>query len=1268
MNRPSPSLSYRLLTTALCSVLIYSTGAAGVNSIAISGASFLNQHLRLPAPEFTEKPTRVYKGNRPARDENRNRWWTPRLKADREAAHLKQRLDSEGNGDLFANIAEIPMVFAVQTSGGGGAGGGEAGGEGGAGSGGSGSAGGAGGASAGGAGAGGAGGTANSDTGNQHLSLPIVSAPSRGDSRIGTTLYHSSKDNTEGLFGMGWTSTYETHITYTAGSSAIIKMPDGTEVPYTETLGTFTPPVGVFETLVKNSNSTWTLTFKSGSKFEFRTDGQLSEAKDRNGNATTVAYNSSNKLSSATSADGRVLAFAYGTNGKVSTITDWTNRVWTLGYDVSKNLTSVTYPPVNGQTYTRGFTYNATYDILTETDLRAKVWSWTYDSSERVSSATNPLGHSTTWAYTASATSRTLPGGQVTTDNYSAGLLASRVDAAGFSNAYTYDANHNILTKTDQRGKVWTYTYDAKGNVLSATNPLGKTTTVTYNSKSKPLTVTDPLGNVTTASYDTNGNLLTQVNPLGKTVATVTYDSYGQPISRTDALGHVKTTTYDAKGQVTKVTAPSGVYAEYAYNNFGGKATSKDVAGNTWTTSYDNWIRPYAFATPSGANNSVSYNENSQVQSITDPLGLVTSVIFNNAGWVTSTINPKGETESNTFNSNGWRTGVTNGRGKARTYEFTARGEAKKLTMPDGAVEQWSFSGTGQTSAYTSPIGYVVNYAYNDAGLETVVDYPTGVDTVLTYDNAGQRTSMVDSTGTSSWTLNAASQATQLITPQGTQSYAYNDAGPRTSMTESGLGATTYSFDAFGRNTGLTNRFGETTAIEYDSLGRGYKQVNANGTEEISTFDIDGRLTSRTIKNSATQAVISTESYAYNAASQMTSKTKDGVTTTYSYDLAGQITSEARPSYSATYTYDGNGNRLSKALNGTTESYTYDDGDKMLTAGSKSYGYDAAGRTTSVTNGSSVTTLSYDYESRLTSLSGPGISSSYTYNGLDTRVSKIENSASNTFVRDGICVTAPVIRDSNAAYTSGVSERRGSVSTFNFSGLKNAELQTSSTGVATSTKEYDAFGGLVATTGTWSGPFGYAGDYGYQEDASGLKLLGHRYYDASTGRFLTRDTAKDGRNWYLYCDGNPITGADPTGLKKNIFQRAWDWISDRFDGGDSPIPPAPPVGPPEPNEGGWGQKVVDWMKYVKELLDDSVPWHDGMDPGPVAGAASKLILIPIQVMADSVTPTHGPAPGDYPGKDKIIGMIVPKGDAMESDLPKESWGKQRKLDWDGAFE
>ena len=113
--------------------------------------------------------------------------------------------------------------------------------------------------------------------------------------------------------------------------------------------------------------------------------------------------------------------------------------------------------------------------------------------------------------------------------------------------------------------------------------------------------------------------------------------------------------------------------------------------------------------------------------------------------------------------------------------------------------------------------------------------------------------------------------------------------------------------------------------------------------------------------------------------------TEDGETTSYGYDAASQLTSEIRPGYNAGYTFDGNGNRLSKTVNGNTEFYSYDDGDKLLSAGIKTYTYDQAGRTTSVKVGMGApSVLTYDDEDRLKTFMGQ----TYTYNGFDTRVAK----------------------------------------------------------------------------------------------------------------------------------------------------------------------------------------------------------------------------------------------------------------------------------------
>ena len=94
-------------------------------------------------------------------------------------------------------------------------------------------------------------------------------------------------------------------------------------------------------------------------------------------------------------------------------------------------------------------------------------------------------------------------------------------------------------------------------------------------------------------------------------------------------------------------------------------------------------------------------------------------------------------------------------------------------------------------------------------------------------------------------------------------------------------------------------------------------------------------------------------------------------------------------------------------------------------------------------------------------------------------------------------------------------------------------MQTNSSGTVTAERQYDAFGNVIASSGAWASQFGNAGRFGYQEDPdSGLKLLGHRYYDSSSGRFLTRDPIKDSRNWYGYCKNNPVDSVDPTGLVK----------------------------------------------------------------------------------------------------------------------------------------
>jgi RHS repeat-associated protein len=1160
----SRTILFRATAISLAGLMAFNATANGLEMLGIFAAESGQKIARKFVGHYTDKPTRVYLGEAPGRDPHRDNWWTARQRADYSRAKLNKLFSQaiEDGNVLASTVPAAVASFAMLQGGSGGSnGGGSTPGEGDGPGGGSGGTGGGGGPRPG-EPNGGLGGESNTNTGNKLSTLPIVSWGSLGDSGVSFNLYHSSRTDWNETLGHGWSHSYEAEITYTSGSSAILRMPDGLLVPYTEASGVFTPPPGWNHDLVKNSGGSFTLTFKDQKKMEFNSSGQLTQVKDRNGNATNITRNGSGQITLIESADGRDLTLTYNGSGRVSTITDPLSRVWTLAYNASSQLTGVTYPTLNSTSHTRSFTYNAAHDILTETDLRGKVWTWTYDSEGKMTAFSNPLSQTTSYSYSSSATTITFPDTTTRVDNYSSGLLASRVDEASFSSAFVYDTDRNITRLTDKRGKEWTATYDSKGNVLTRTNPLNKTWTYTCSSLNDLLTAENPKGEDTIYTRDGSGRVTLIDDGLGRDSVRYTYDSFGQVLTAKDALNRTTTYSYNSKGELTSTTDPGSVTTTLAYDNLSRVTSITDAALNTTTLTYDAWGRAITVTHPDSSAAAVTYNNEGQVLSSQDEEGRVSSWTYDDAGRQTSFTNGRSDTETYAYNSVDLLTSVTNGRGKTRTYTYTSRGEVASLTMPDGTEEDWTYNGEGQETSYTNGLGQVNSYTYDDAGQSTGVDYPSGTDTSFTYDDAGRVTAMVDGTGTTTWVYDAAGQISSLAQPQGTLTYTYNLAGQRTAQSGASQSQSWTFNSSTGRLTSTSNGFGEDTTFTYDSLGRLATKTFEGNNYEVYTYDSRGRLTN--IKHRRPNTDILREyTYTYDDSGKVLTYRVGTLTTTYAYDGAGQLTSESRTGYSATYSYDANGNRLTRTVGGTTENYAYDDGDKLqdVKVGGtaiKTFGYDAAGRTTSVTTSAGTTTIGYDFESRATSISGPGISQSNTYNGLDTRVSSTTNSVSNTFLRDGAYVTDPVVKDSNATYTPGLYERRAGSTRQLHHNLKNVELQTTLTPAVSASRTYDAFGNVLSSTGTHRGPFGNGGGFGYQEDATGLKLLGHRLYDSSTGRFLTRDPIKEGRNWYVYCDNDPVGFGDSEGL---IRRRIGKWIADGIGRLITRLLPKPKVSP-----------------------------------------------------------------------------------------------------------
>ena len=84
---------------------------------------------------------------------------------------------------------------------------------------------------------------------------------------------------------------------------------------------------------------------------------------------------------------------------------------------------------------------------------------------------------------------------------------------------------------------------------------------------------------------------------------------------------------------------------------------------------------------------------------------------------------------------------------------------------------------------------------------------------------------------------------------------------------------------------------------------------------------------------------------------------------------------------------------------------------------------------------------------------------------------------------------------------------------------------------------YDAFGKVLSQTEAISNPFKFVGAFGVMDEGNGLLYMRARYYDPSTGRFISKDPIgwAGGLNLYGYVGGNPVNRIDPSGLLEGLF-------------------------------------------------------------------------------------------------------------------------------------
>jgi RHS repeat-associated protein len=1010
----------------------------------------------------------------------------------------------------------------------------------------------------------------NCATGNFTHTFTDLAVPGRGMPLDLNRTYNSLAASTEGMFGYGWTSSYEMSLSFDSSGDVTVHQEEGAQTTfnpngYPGSSGYSAPP-NVLGSLVQNSDATYTLTRRGQQQFVFSSSGQLLLERDPNGYTTTLSYNPAGQLVSVTDPAGRSLTYAYGGNGLVSSVTDPAGRVMRYGYDGAGNLTSVTDPD-GGQTT---FGYDSNHLLTSMSDARDDgTLTNTYNDSGQVTQQQDEAGRTTSFAYAPDQTTITDPDGNVTVESYVAGVLASITKGSGTSSAetwsYGYDMTFGVSSITDPNGHLWTASYDANGNQISTQDPDGNTTSAVYNGFDEPTSTTDANGETTTYAYDSTGNLQSASRPVTingqpQTQTTSYGHADGNPgdiTSITDPDGHAWTYTYDADGDLTSATDPTGDQTTYSdtctgttaqgcYSGIGwlfstisprGNVAGGDPSAYQTTYAYNGLGEPTSTTDARGKTTSSGYDAAGNLTQSTDPDGNQTTYAYDPDNELTQTTQPGQITTSTTYGGDGEILTQTSGNGKTTTYTYTPLGQLASAKNPLSNTTSYSYDPAGNLATLTDPEGRITTYGYDPANRLTSVSYSDGTTHGVGYSYYanGQIKTMTDQTGTSSYTYNAVDQLTGETNGSGQQmSYGYDLAGNTTSIGYPNGQTVTQAFDNDERLSTVTDWAANQTTFGYDRDSNLTSITYPAATNETDSFSYDPTDLETAAQFDQGSSTLASLSYTRDANGQVSSEAQTGLpgaaSTSYTYTPLNQLATAGTNNYS----YDDAGNPTQ--LDGTS-GYQYNDASQLTSSPTATYTYDSLGERTNTTPTTGpATTYSYDQAQNLTSVTPTGGSAtSYTYNGTGELQSETTGSQTSQLAWDDASSLPLLLSDGTNSYIYGPADlpveqidASGNPTYLHHDQLGSTRLLTNSTGDSTATFTYTPYGQLQANTGTATTPLGYAGQY--TDPTTGLQNDRARWYDSSTGQFLTPDPLDELTGHpYVYADDSPVNLSDPSG-------------------------------------------------------------------------------------------------------------------------------------------
>ncbi|PKN59759.1 MAG: hypothetical protein CVU53_06580, partial [Deltaproteobacteria bacterium HGW-Deltaproteobacteria-11] len=453
-------------------------------------------------------------------------------------------------------------------------------------------------------------------------------------------------------------------------------------------------------------------------------------------------------------------------------------------------------------------------------------------------------------------------------------------------------------------------------------------------------------------------------------------------------------------------------------------------------------------------------------------------------------------------------------------HYYYPNGLLKTFQDPKGQLSTYTYDKANRLLEVAHADGKATTYTYNELGFLTgyVAD---GISTTYTYDNLGRKLSETVDYGvfqkTFRYSYDARGNKAGYTSPEGLEhTYAYRKNDQLASVTVDG----------------------KVFSVAYDKY-RPIKLTSPDGIETTFTYNANDRLTGLT--TSGPSGALLERHYNYDNVGILQSRSTEHGDYRYAYDDLYRLTTADRPtSANEAFTYDKLGNRLSSLA--TTGTWTYNANSELILNSQAEYEYDANGNTFKKIQNGQITLYEYNARDQLEKIYLPdGRIATYGYDPAGRRIRKQvgntvtyyvyadeglvgEYDATGTLLRsygwqpDSLWGTSPLYLAEDGQFYFYHNDRQGT-----------PQRLTDINGQVVWSASYSAFGqAFVDPNSTIENNLRFPGQYYDAETDLHYNL--HRYYEPTTGRYLSTDPAGDGLNPYVYVSGNPLNAIDPLGL------------------------------------------------------------------------------------------------------------------------------------------